>query len=471
MLAVPSSRTGIQTPTFESLPAGYSGGYGQEAIDLAAEAGLVLDPWQQHVLRGMLTTNQRGDLPFEVACLLPRQNGKNAIIEARELWGLFVQKQDIQLHSSHEFKTSLESYRRLLSLIESTDWLRKLCKKPKFSHGDEGIELLTGERLRFVARSSGSGRGFSASTIYLDEAMILSEDSISAMMPALAARVSPQIVYTSSAGLMTSTVLRGVRDRGHRGDDPALAYFEWASLNDDLDDESEWLRANPGVGYRLTVEHIRRERAAMSDRAFARERLGVWEDVEGDGPVSHEAWAACLDVSTVAPVEVALAFDVNPERTTGSIAVFGQRSDGVGHVELVDVRAGTGWMVDRLVDLSRSQRLVNKIACDPRGPAGGLIPELEAAGVDVLRASGTDINQACQSFLDAIVDRTFKHPGQPQLTAAVSAGRQQASGDAWRWSRRGHDISGLYAATLARWAWITRPVVEQVELVPSIHFL
>lgn len=464
-------RSGVQTPTFESLPDDVAGSYGDEAIDLAAACGVFLDPWQQYALRGLLSKRPNGDLPFEAAILCPRQQGKNEIILVRELWGLFVQKQDVQLHSSHEFKTSLEAYRRLLSVIEGTDWLRKLCKKPKFSHGDEGIELLTGERLRFVARSSGSGRGFSASTVYLDESMILSEDSISAMMPALAAKKSPQIVYTSSAGLASSTVLRSVRDRGRAGDDPSLAYFEWCSLSDDLDDQDEWLRANPGVGYRLTLDHIARERAAMTDRAFARERLGVWEDVDGDGPVSTEAWAAIIDTSSVAPQEIAIAFDVNPERTSGSIALYGQRRDGIGHVELVDVRAGIGWMIPRLVDLVGSQKLVNKLACDPRGPAGGLIPELEAAGVDVLRATGTEINQACQSFLDAIVDGSLRHPGQPQLTAAVASGRQQSSGDAWRWSRRGHDISGLYAATLARYAFITQQPAPAADPVPSIHFI
>jgi len=89
----------------------------------------------------------------------------------------------------------------------------------------------------------------------------------------------------------------------------------------------------------------------------------------------------------------------------------------------------------------------------------------------VLRASGTEINQACQSFLDAIVDGSFRHPGQPQLTSAVASGRQQSSGDAWRWSRRGHDISGLYAATLARYAWVTREPEPPADPVPSIHFI
>src|SRR5690606_40892720 len=40
---------GVQTPTYRSVPDAVSSA-GQEAIDLAASAGLILDEWQENVL-------------------------------------------------------------------------------------------------------------------------------------------------------------------------------------------------------------------------------------------------------------------------------------------------------------------------------------------------------------------------------------------------------------------------------------
>jgi hypothetical protein len=51
----------------------------------------------------------------------PRQNGKDAILEARELAGLFLLGERLLIHSAHQFDTSLEHFRRLLFLIENTD--------------------------------------------------------------------------------------------------------------------------------------------------------------------------------------------------------------------------------------------------------------------------------------------------------------------------------------------------------------
>ena len=85
---------------------------------------------------------------------MPRQNGKGAILEAIELAGLFLFGEQLILHSAHEFKTAQEAFRRVLQLVENTDHLRKRVARVRTSHGEEGIELTTGARLRFVARST-----------------------------------------------------------------------------------------------------------------------------------------------------------------------------------------------------------------------------------------------------------------------------------------------------------------------------
>ena len=210
---------GAQEPRFLLTPARWSPA-GQEAIELAASAGLILDPWQELVLHGGLAEapNGRWQCP-EVGLVVPRQNGKGAILEARQLAGLFLFDEQLILHSAHEFKTAADSFRRFLALVQNTPDLNRRVHRVRTSHGDEGIELKTGQRLRFVARSTGSGRGFTADCIILDEAYNLSAAGMSALLPTLSAVANPQIWYTSSAPLprIESDTLRRLCKRGRDG--------------------------------------------------------------------------------------------------------------------------------------------------------------------------------------------------------------------------------------------------------------
>jgi phage terminase large subunit-like protein len=164
--------------------------------------------------------------------------------------------------------------------------------------GAESIEMKNGKRLRFVARSGGSGRGFSSDLVILDEAYELGDAQMAALLPTLSARPNPQVWYTSTAGFPTSTQLGLVRARGLRGDDPSLAFFEWSVDPDNHDpaDPRCWAQANPGMGIRITPEYIAKERAALSPPEFARERLSIGDyPSEGGGweTISADAWSAC----------------------------------------------------------------------------------------------------------------------------------------------------------------------------------
>jgi phage terminase large subunit-like protein len=281
------SLTGRQRPRLESLPPADDDGDGRDAVELARHAGLVLDDWQQYVLRRALAT--RGDrwAAFEVGLIVARQNGKGSLLEALELAGLFLFGAEMILHSAHKFDTSADAFRRILGLIESNPDFDREVRKVIRSHGSESIELKTGQRLRFVARSSGAGRGFAADLVILDEAFNISDDAMASMLPTLSTRPNPQVWYTSTAGDQGSVQLGRVRDRGVRGGDQSLAFFEWSvdDLKFDPADPHCWAQANPGLGVRISQEYVELERAALTPDAFARERLSV-----GDYPVDGGAW-------------------------------------------------------------------------------------------------------------------------------------------------------------------------------------
>lgn len=450
------AKSGAQRPKRLSVPR-YSSSAGQEAVELAAEAGLFLDDWQAFVLTNALGERTDGRWAAgEVGLIVPRQNGKGSILEARELAGLFLFAEKLILHSAHEFKTAAEGFLRIKSLIDNHDAFRKRVKAIRSAHGDEGIELKNGARLRFVARSRGSGRGFSGDLVILDEAYALPDAAMDALMPTLSARPNPQIWYTSSAPLDDSEVLRRVCKRGRAGEDERLAYFEWCAEDDaENDDRDAWADANPSLGIRLSEEFTDRELGALSVEGFRRERLGIWSENESTNVLPN--WAALADVKSEIPPGTALMFavDVSPMRTQSTIAVAGSRVDQLRHVEIVDNASGVGWVVPRFREL-RDKWGEIAVVVDPRSAAGSLVAELEAEeDITVYQTTTADVAVAAGRFYDAHMPEagTLRHRNQAVLNTAVEGALTRTLGDAWTWDRRKPtaDITPLVAVTLALW--------------------
>ncbi|MEU2075428.1 terminase [Streptomyces sp. NPDC013489] len=485
---------GWQVPPLQAAPPSVSTA-GQEAIDLAERAGLRLDPWQQHVLKvGMGEKADGSWAAFEVAFNVPRQNGKGGIIEARELWGLFIGGEELILHSAHEFKTAKNAFKRIERLIRQTPDLHKRVKTYRQTVGEEGIELHTGQLLRFIARSKGSGRGFTGHCNIMDEDMILGDTEMDALLPTMAAVADPQIWYAGSAGIGAPSVQLGrLRRRALAAitdgkPDLSLAYMEWSasphvtecavncSDHDDPASDEAVLKSNPGIGYRLTLEKVARERATLSPSGYARERLGVGEypAEEGDAwsVIGKDAWDALVDGESQPEGPYAFAIDTTPERSHTSICVAGRSGTAV-HVELIENKPGTHWVLERAAELHERW----KPRCwviDPSSPAGSFIKELEERlGIDVVTPKARDVAQATGQFYDAVISQQIVHiGGQAPLTIALAGARKRDLGEAWAWARRGVgvDISPLVGVTLARWG-LTADVEEpEEEVEPWVAF-
>jgi len=455
----------VITPRISSAPPAVYSRVG-EAVDLARDAGLELDDWQVAVLAGALGVADDGRwAAFEVGVDVSRQNGKGGILEARELAGLFLGWDRMITHSSHQFDTSLEAFRRLLELVESSSWFSRHVKRVSRSHGEEGIELtraVGGGRIRFRTRTKGGGRGFSSDCVILDEAMYLPEATIGALVPTLSARRNGQIWYTGSAVDQSihehGSAFARVRRRGMSGDD-GLAYYEWSvdaeldTVAEYLDDPEAWRAANPAIGFRIAEDYIAKERRAMDQRTFAVERLGVGDwpaDGDADRLIDWERWKELIDNRSEVPGAVCLAFDVTPARSAATIAVSGRRADGRLHVETVEHRRGTGWVAARVAEVFRRNHVLS-VACDAASPAASLVRAIENEGIEVTRFQARDYAAACGAFFDLIDNRGVAHLGTDELSAAVKNAAARPLGDAWAWSRRlsNADISPLVAVTIA----------------------
>ncbi|MET9099953.1 terminase [Streptomyces antibioticus] len=467
---------------------------GQDAIELAEDAGLILDPWQQLGLHHSLAEDAEGRwTSFEVVQNVTRQNGKGGYLEARQLAGVLLFGDQLVVHTAHEFKTARESFRRLDNLISGSYALSRRVKRALRSHGEEGFEFFNGARILFLARTGSSGRGFSGDLVIMDEAMALRAAPIGALLPIMSARRNPQLVYTCSAGIgPESEQLAVLRARAlAKGPQPdeSLTYLEWSGdlhvrecprdgdgriVCDDHDDRADvrtWQRTNPALGIRIRVQAVRRELATMRPDLFDRERLGVGEypaQAEETWQVIEEAaWRALRVARSQLSDPVAFSIDTNPERTWTAISVAGGAGENRRHVEVVNHQPGTDWVVERAADLDRKWKPCVWVI-DEGGPAGSLASDLRkklagrhpvgsGLGRDhlVVAPKVRQLTQACAQFYDRVQDSSLEHLDQAPLASALAGAMKRDVGDAWLWSRRGDgvDVSPLVAGTYALWGW------------------
>ena len=463
---------------------------GPEAVELARTAGLVLLPWQELVLEAALAETAEGFCAsFEVGLVVPRQNGKGGVLEAAELYWLFLDDAvDLITHTAHRFDTSLEHFTRIRTLVETTPELMAEVKGIYDSNGKERIELRNGKRLQFKARSKGGGRGFSGDRVVLDEAYYIND--LGSLLPTMSARPDPQLWWTSSAPLevVESDALRRIIARGRAGE---ITYAEWSAdvapsdldaVTRALDDRDAWAEANPSLGSLITEEFIGTvERSNLTDAEFARERLGIFPDPDnGLGPqwsvIAEADWSSCRSGESGRRAgrpgwlagDVDLAVEVRPDRSSSSVAVAGEcREGGIG-VDVVATGAGTGWVVAEVAALvADGSRRVRRVVIDEAGPAAALIGDLEAAGVTVTRVAFAALKLATAGFFDAVVDGEVVHRDRPELTAAVSRAEKRKAGDALLVDRRGdHDMSSLVAALLAHHAVTS---MTDIDVTLNVH--
>ncbi len=480
MLEAPAARGiwGSVAPRFAWAPPRVRS-LGPDCVAFWEAAGGLLFDWQAFALGELLgigedekwaSTNDGVDVS--------RQNGKGVILQAVELFAAFELGYDVVMHTAHEFATSQEHQLRLESLIQDAPHLHKRVRDRggyRHANGQESINLKSGQRILFKARTTGGGRGYSGDLLVWDEAMVIRDAVVGAQKPMIRASralYGPKTIYAGSAVDQEiheyGVNFARLRERGIRRE-PKVTWIEWsapvdslAELTDEMvRDPAMWLAANPSMAEGLISEEtMADEMASMPPRTAAVELLGVGDWPRTDGaiasPVALTDWDALFDKDSVLQDPVCLAFDVSPDRQA-SISAAGRNAEGHWHVEVLESRTGTGWVAGRLADLVEAHDPL-AVCCDGYGPAASLMVTVEEAGVEVTKVSAGEHGQACGLFVDAVTEQTVRHLGGLELRGAIRGAATRPLGDAWAWSRKAStvNISPLVSSTLALWAAINR---------------
>lgn len=463
--------SGTSSPQVPTVRVGTTDGptYSAGAATLVRTCGLDLDPWQQLVLDDWLRRSGEQWAHFRCGLTIPRQNGKNFCLEARELFGAAVLGERI-LHTAHEVKTARKHFTRLKYFFgekahdpnAASPQLAAMVRVIRNTNGQEAVVLTNGGSIEIAARSRGSARGYTADLLVVDEAQELSDDALEALAPTIAAAPTgnPQQIWTGTVPGPNSLGEAWTRMRraSLTAPDDDMSWLEWGA--DRLGDDTLVRRVNPALDTgRLSMRVIHGERGSLSPDGFARERLGLWPDpnAAARAAIPPELWRSSASEPPSDGARAAALVGASDGHWALAAAVH---DAGRAHVNIIMTAPAAGatvapavaWMADHWRSLSAIRvfgGVVAPVALDALRQAG--VPE------GLLTRPGTGVYlDACGALLSGLSSGAVTHPvtdGSDALSlSAASCGTRQRrvdGGFGWVVNRPGGDAAPLEAASLA----------------------
>lgn len=441
---------------------------GDGASMLMSEYGVALDEWQKNVIDCWLGKDEDGNYNVTSAGLaLPRQNGKNVCLEAREFYGLVINGERI-LHTAHQVRTSKKSFRRLAAMFtdkkhpEITD----IVKQIRYTNGEECIELVNGGTIEFSARSRQAARGFDGiSLVVYDEAQELTDDQVEAIMATLSASATGtrQLIYTGTPPYPNcpADVFRRRRTTSLENAGKHDSWHEWSVEADSIDDinvedTSLWYMCNPALGKRLDEEFTAEEMRSMSKDGFARERLGWWTPIithEADYAIDKTNWDACKSSEPAPDGKKAFGVKFSPDGAEVCLCGAVITPEGVARIEMID-RKPTGYGTNWLADFLNAR---SKVACcvviDGRNGVDVLIEKISDTWRfkgSVIRPTVKDIIASVSTLSEAVNEQklTWYDKQEGLNDSAVSSTKRPIGGG---WGFGGDNSLPIEACALALW--------------------
>lgn len=441
---------------------------GDDAVFLMNEYGYELDDWQKTVIDCWLGKDKDGHYNVTSGGLaLPRQNGKNVCLEAREFYGLVVNGEKI-LHTAHQVRTSKKSFRRLVQMFTDKRHpeIIDIVKHIRFTNGEETIELDNGGCIEFSARSRQAARGFDGiSLVVYDEAQELTDDQVEAIMSTLSASSTGtrQIIYTGTPPYpgCPGDVFRRRRNICIKDAGKHDAWHEWSVEGQSIDeinveDTNLWYMTNPALGIRLSEEFTNEECRTMSADGFARERLGWWTPIETESSskaIDKEKFELCASDKTKPSGKTAFGVKFSANGLEVALAGAVIDSNGVARISLIKrepTSRGIKWLSDWL---NEREKQACCVVIDGRNGVDVLCDRLAEVWKykgSVIRPTTKDIVAAAGVLSNEINERTLTwYKMQEDLEESALSSIKRPIGGGWGFG--GDNSIPIEACSLALW--------------------
>ena len=414
----------------------------QDVKDLCKIMGEELLPFQEFVLKDMLTVDKKG-MWIRKSCLLliSRQNGKTFL--ARMLILAHLVKWDSKniLIMSSNRGMALETFRQVAHALESNDHLKGFVKQIRYANGTESIEMLDGTRLDVVAATRDGSRGRSADFLYIDELREVTEDGYRAATPTTRARPNSQALFTSNAGDAFSTVLNDLRERAIDYPPKSFGFYEYSAPQYcKIDDRNAWSMANPALGYTITEEAIEEAIATSPIENTRTETLCQWIDsLSSPWPhgVLEDTSDSTLEMS--AGAYTVFGFDVSPSRRNGSLVAGQLLPDGrigIGILETYSSQVAIDELKMAASIKAWCDMYKPRLVCFDKYATQTIADRLANAGVMVEDVSGQQFYKACGDLLEGLVNARVVHNGQAELIQQMNNCAAKVNDSAWRIIKR-----------------------------------
>jgi phage terminase large subunit-like protein len=414
----------------------------QDVKDLCEIIQVPLLPWQEYVLKDMLTISKNGEWIRKTNLLLcARQVGKTHLARMLILAHLIKWETNVLIMSSNR-SMALDTFRQVTHILETNDHLKGFVKQIRHANGTESIEMLSGARLDVVAATRDGSRGRSVSgLLFIDELREITPDGYRAAIPTTRAHSGSHTLLCSNAGDAFSEVLNNLRERCLDNPPKSLGYYEYsAPQHCKITDRAGWAQANPALGYTITEAALEEAVATSPIENTRTELLCQWiSSLVSPFPPNSIQDCADATLSMTAGAYTVFAFDKSPSSRDAAL-VAGQI--------LPDGRIGIGVLqtweslvsVDELLiakdikafaDIYRPRQILHdKYATQT------IADRLTNAGQLCVDISGAQFYQACSDLLDSTVARRWVHNGQDLLISQFSNVAAKNNDSSWRIVKR-----------------------------------
>ena len=490
--------------------------HGYAIAEFADAIGEPFLPWQRWLAIHAMELMPDGSYRFGIVLVLvARQNGKSTFKRTVSLWRLHIDGARLVLGVAQDVSLAREQWQMCLDTIQASPDLAADLDQVRRVNGDEWLKLkhdldargvdpderelewedddldesLTldgGGRYKIAASNRKAGRGLSVDELNIDE---LREQrnwqAWSALSKTTMARPAAQIWAMSNAGDDESVVLNQLREAALSGRNPRIGLFEWSGEdNCELDDWEQIRQANPGLGHTVSAAAIRLAIDTDPPNVYRTEVLCQKVD-QLDGAIDYAAWKTLADPSGTMNAlrgRIGAVLDGAPDGQHFMLAVAARLDDGRPRIEIVrdwsssaDVRAELAGVLERIGPKA--------FGWFPGGPGAELATFLRPLALKYNKRpgkrkdgefpedgeiKGAKVSEVCQELAGLVRARGLVHAGQELLDAHIRGASKLATGDGWRFTRKGDGhCDAAYAAAGAVNAVLTmaeprRPRVRMI---------
>jgi phage terminase large subunit-like protein len=432
---------GATKPRLQSVPL-----KGKSKIDdvkqLCEIIKMPLLPWQEYVLKDMLTVDTKGKWIRKTNLLLiARQNGKTHLARMLILAHLIKWETNVLIMSSNR-SMALDTFRQVTDILENNDHLKGFVKQIRYANGTESIEMLNGTRLDVVAATRDGSRGRSVNgLLFIDEVREISEEGFRAATPVTRAHPNSHTLLCSNAGDAFSTVLNDLRERAISYPPKSFGFYEYSAPQYcKIDDRNAWALANPSLGYTITEEALEEAIATSPIENTRTETLCQWID-SLSSPWPHGVLEETSDntLEMTAGAYTVFGFDVSPSRRNGSLVAGQLLPDGrigIGILETYSSQVAIDELQMAASIKSWADIYKPRLVCFDKYATQTIADRLTNAGVVCEDVSGQQFYKACGDLLEGLVNHRVIHNGQAELIQQMNNCAAKVNDSAWRIIKR-----------------------------------